>query len=113
MVSLLIFLAFLAVWYSATLSSTTGASSGTAGLTAEQVEYQKMMGKDPGNTKSTGFPSPGQMGATVVKQLSNPFYDNGPNDKGGGGGGGFRAGSAGGHSAGLCDRHVAAAAPGL
>jgi nitrate/nitrite transport system permease protein len=51
-------------------------------MTAEQVEYQKMMGKDPGNTKSTGFPSPGQMGATVVKQLSNPFYDNGPNDKG-------------------------------
>jgi nitrate/nitrite transport system permease protein len=81
-VSLLIFVVFVAIWHAATLSSATGASAGTAGMTAEQVEYQKMMGKDPGNTKSTGFPSPGQMGATVVKQLSNPFYDNGPNDKG-------------------------------
>jgi len=41
-----------------------------------------MMGKDPGVTKSAGFPTLGQMGTTVWGHLSNPFYDNGPNDKG-------------------------------
>jgi nitrate/nitrite transport system permease protein len=41
-----------------------------------------MMGKDPGAGKSGGFPTLGQMGSTVWGHLSNPFYDNGPNDKG-------------------------------
>jgi nitrate/nitrite transport system permease protein len=83
LVSLLIFFAFLGIWYVATLPSGAGATSAAAGsLSAEQIEYQKMMGKDPGSTKTTGFPTLGQMGRTVVKQLSDPFYDNGPNDKG-------------------------------
>jgi nitrate/nitrite transport system permease protein len=53
-------------------------------MTAEQIEYQKMLGKDPtqGQVKSSGFPTPAEMGATAWKHLSNPFYDNGPNDKG-------------------------------
>ena len=82
LVSLLIFAVFLGVWYLATMQPAGTPVATTAGLTAEQIEYQKMMGKDPGNTKTTGFPTLGQMGVTVVKQLSNPFYDNGPNDKG-------------------------------
>jgi nitrate/nitrite transport system permease protein len=40
-----------------------------------------MMGKDPG-AKASGFPTPMQMGQTFVQQLSDPFYDKGPNDKG-------------------------------
>ena len=40
------------------------------------------MGKDPGAVKASGFPTPLQMGQTVVKQFSDPFYDRGPNDKG-------------------------------
>ena len=40
------------------------------------------MGLQAGTGKSTGFPTLGQVGTTFVKQLSNPFYDNGPNDKG-------------------------------
>jgi nitrate/nitrite transport system permease protein len=81
LVSLLLLLAFLGIWHVATQSQGGGAAS-TAGMTAEQIEYQKMMGKDPGAQKSTGFPTLAQMGATFVKQLSDPFYDNGPNDKG-------------------------------
>jgi nitrate/nitrite transport system permease protein len=51
-------------------------------MSPEQIEYAKMMGKDPGTAKSGGFPTLGQMGTTVWGHLSNPFYDNGPNDKG-------------------------------
>ena len=80
MVSLLILGGIVAVWYFATVPVKTDSS--TAGMTAEQVEYQKLMGKDAGATKTTGFPTPMDIGATIVKQLSDPFYDHGPNDKG-------------------------------
>jgi nitrate/nitrite transport system permease protein len=82
LVSLLMFLLLVGVWQLAT-APTTGASA-VAGMTAEQIEYQKMLGKDPtqGQVKSSGFPTPAEMGATAWKHLSNPFYDNGPNDKG-------------------------------
>ena len=70
----------LGIWYAATGSAAPANSS--AGMTPEQIEYAKMMGKDPGSTKTTGFPTLGQMGHTVWGHLSNPFYDNGPNDKG-------------------------------
>ena len=82
LVSLLMFLLLVGVWQLAT-APTTGASAAT-GMTAEQIEYQKMLGKDPtqGQVKSSGFPTPAEMGATAWKHLSNPFYDNGPNDKG-------------------------------
>ena len=80
LLSVLIFLTLLGIWYVATSSS--GASGGTAGMTAEQIEYAKMMGKDPGASKSGGFPTLGAMGSTVWGHISNPFYDNGPNDKG-------------------------------
>lgn len=78
--ALLLFL-FVAIWYAATAPS-GGAGGTTAGMSAEQIEYQKMMGKDPGASKGSGFPTPMQMGQTVVTQLSDPFYDRGPNDKG-------------------------------
>ena len=80
LVSALIFLAFIAAWHLATLPAQGGGAAGA--MTAEQAEYAKMMGKDPGARKSDGFPTPAQLGATFVQQLSDPFYDNGPNDKG-------------------------------
>src|SRR5258705_6750443 len=43
-------------------------------------EYAKLLGK--GTKKSEGFPTPAQVGETIVKNLSEPFYDRGPNDKG-------------------------------
>ncbi len=79
-VSAVLLVVFIAIWYAAT-ASTAGVGGGTSGMTAEQIEYQKMMGKDPG-AKTSGFPTPLQMGQTFVKQLSDPFYDRGPNDKG-------------------------------
>jgi len=80
LLSVLILLVLLGIWYAATGS--TAAATSSAGMTPEQIEYAKMMGKDPGNAKSGGFPTLGQMGTTVWGHLSNPFYDNGPNDKG-------------------------------
>ena len=80
LLSVMIFLVILAIWYAATSAGPVGASS--VGMTPEQIDYAKMMGKDPGSTKSAGFPTLGQMGTTVWGHLSNPFYDNGPNDKG-------------------------------
>jgi nitrate/nitrite transport system permease protein len=79
LVSLLLLLTFIGIWYLATVPTAGG---GVASMTAEQIEYQKMLGKDPGAAKTGGFPTPGQMGATVWKHLSDPVYDNGPNDKG-------------------------------
>ena len=78
--SVLILLVLLGIWYAATASS--GPANSLAGMTAEQIEYAKMMGKDPGTTKSDGFPTLADMGTTAWGHLSNPFYDNGPNDKG-------------------------------
>ena len=81
MVSLLMFLVFLGAWQlSATAPSVAGASK--AGMTAEEIEYQKMMGKDPGAVKSTGFPQPLEVGKAMWGHLADPFYDKGPNDKG-------------------------------
>jgi len=78
-VSALILVVFLTAWSAATYTPKAGPAA--TGLTAEQIEYQKMMGKDPG-AKASGFPTPMQMGQTFVQQLSDPFYDKGPNDKG-------------------------------
>jgi nitrate/nitrite transport system permease protein len=80
LLSVLMLLVLLGIWYVATGSST--AANSTAGMTAEQIEYAKMMGKDPGSAKATGFPTLGQMGTTIWGHLSDPFFDRGPNDKG-------------------------------
>jgi nitrate/nitrite transport system permease protein len=55
----------------------------TAPVAAPQYadpEYARLMG-GKGQT-SSGLPSLPQMGAAIWKHVSNPFYDNGPNDKG-------------------------------
>ncbi len=78
--SVLLLFAILVVWYFATF--TVKGDTSTAGMTAEQIEYAKMMGKDAASTKTTGFPTPMAIGAAIVQQLSDPFYDHGPNDKG-------------------------------
>jgi len=80
-VSVCILLSILGLWYLATSSGSASLAVATQ-QTAEQLEYAKMMGKDTAATKSSGFPTLGQMGETAWGHLSNPFYDNGPNDKG-------------------------------
>ena len=63
---------FLLVWHLSTLPK-------GAAQTADS-EYAKLMGA--GTVKTTGLPTPMQIGETLWKQLRDPFYDNGPNDKG-------------------------------
>ena len=88
MVSLLLLVLFLAGWRAATLPDAAAPSAAaTAQLTPEQIEYLKMMGKDPaaltaGTGKQEGFPTPLQIAQVAWKHLGDPFYDNGPNDKG-------------------------------
>ena len=82
LLSLLILGLLLAVWHLATLPK-GGVEPAASSLTAEQIEYQKLLGKDPSQAKkSDGFPTLAQMGGAIVKNLASPFYDNGPNDKG-------------------------------
>lgn len=81
LLSLLILVILLGIWHVATLPAGSGAAT-AAPLTAEQLEYQKLLGKNPEAPKSNGFPSLAQMGAAVIHNLSDPFCDRGPNDKG-------------------------------
>lgn len=77
--SALILVVLLALWHLATLPKAAPV------LSAEQTEYLKLMGKDPASASggsSSGFPTLAQMGQTVAANLGDPFYDNGPNDKG-------------------------------
>ena len=77
--SIVILIICLFIWHMATTQKVTpppGASTGSS-------EYSSLMGQggsDP--VQKTGFPTLTQMGETIYKQLSHPFYDNGPNDKG-------------------------------
>ncbi len=80
LVSVLLLLVLLAAWHIATLPVSSAAIS--PAVSAERAEYLRMLGKDPGTDKASGFPTPLQLGQTAWTQLSNPFYDNGPNDKG-------------------------------
>jgi len=80
LLSVLILLVLLAIWFAATQPA---ASSVAKAMTAEEIEYQKMLGKDPSAAKvNNGFPTLTQMGQTIAANLADPFYDKGPNDKG-------------------------------
>ena len=80
LVSLLLLALLLGVWQLSTTGPTVGAAA--SNLSAEELEYLQMMGQDPGTVKSSGFPSPLEVAQTSWGHLTNPFYDNGPNDKG-------------------------------
>jgi nitrate/nitrite transport system permease protein len=93
LLSVAILLLILAIWHLATLSPTPVAAPAGPALTPEQIEYAKLMGKDPATlgggasatstpSQKSSFPTLAQMGAVIVENLASPFYDNGPNDKG-------------------------------
>ena len=79
-VSALMLLCVLGAWQLATVGPVQGPVA--SNLSAEQLEYQKMMGKDPGSVKATGFPSPLDVARASWGHLSDPFFDRGPNNKG-------------------------------
>src|SRR5258706_5295334 len=72
LLSVLSFVVLVGAWHLATLPKGERAPA--------PDEYAKLLGK--GAKKSAGFPTPAQIGETIVKNLSEPFYDRGPNDKG-------------------------------
>ena len=93
LLSLLLLALLLGVWHLATLQPPPAPAPATQAaapaLTPEQIEYAKLMGKDPtaaaGGTaevKKSGFPNLAQMAGTIARHLAEPFYDRGPNDKG-------------------------------
>lgn len=75
LLSLLLFALLIGVWHLATLPE--------AATVAADVdpEYAALMGGVAGSAASS-FPTPGAMADTAWSKLSDPFYDNGPNDKG-------------------------------
>ena len=84
MLSALLLVLVLGVWHLATHNPVAAPAPAVA-MTAEEIEYAKLMGKDPtagAATSKSGFPTLMQMGEAAWSHLSNPFYDNGPNDKG-------------------------------
>ncbi|HEV6967584.1 nitrate ABC transporter permease [Roseateles sp.] len=85
LLSLLLLGCLLGVWHLATLGSAPGPQSAVA-MTPEQIEYAKLMGKPvdapAAAPAKSGFPTLAQMGSVVVRHLSHPFHDAGPNDKG-------------------------------
>jgi nitrate/nitrite transport system permease protein len=77
--SVVILLMCLFIWHLATTQKVAPPS----GISANSSEYNSLMGQGGGEAvQKTGFPTLTQMGKTIYKQLSHPFYDNGPNDKG-------------------------------
>src|SRR3989440_4973145 len=73
LVSTLIFLAFILAWHLAT--------RGTASVAQMDPEYAKLMGVTATQGKSA-MPGPLDVGAKLWEHVRQPFYDNGPNDKG-------------------------------
>lgn len=72
--SLLILGVFLAAW-----------QIGTMPFTSAQVvddEYAKLVGSAASTGQKSAFPTPTDVGRKLAEQLSDPFYDKGPNDKG-------------------------------
>jgi len=72
--SLLILGVFLAAW-----------QIGTMPFTSAQVvddEYAKLVGAAASSGQKSAFPTPMDVGRKLAEQLSDPFYDKGPNDKG-------------------------------
>ena len=75
LLSLAILVVGLGLWQALTLKP--AGQQLPAGMSAE---YAALMGK--GAEKSDGLPPPAKVGEAFVRYLSDPFYDNGPNDKG-------------------------------
>ena len=72
-VSIALFAAFLLAWHLAT--------SGSGPTQKMDPEYAKLMGATA-TQGTSAMPGPLDVGRKLWEQLSHPFYDNGPNDKG-------------------------------
>ena len=75
LLSLLIFAAIVGFWQ---LAAQPTAGSGAA----IDPEYAKLVGAAAAGGGKSTMPTPADIGATIWKQLSDPFYVRGSNDKG-------------------------------
>ena len=75
LLSLLLFGVILLVWQLATLPEVKAVAADV------DPEYAALMGGGSASSASS-FPGPLAMAQTLWEKLSDPFYDNGPNDKG-------------------------------
>ncbi len=73
LLSVLIFALFILVWHLATGSG--------AGATDMDPEYARLMGLQV-TQGASAMPRPMDVASMLWQHLTNPFYDNGPNDKG-------------------------------
>jgi nitrate/nitrite transport system permease protein len=70
LLSLLIFAFFLGIWHIGTLPVEKAANA--------DPEYAKLVG----GGKASGLPTPAMIARTIWSNVTDPFYDHGPNDKG-------------------------------
>jgi nitrate/nitrite transport system permease protein len=72
-VSIALFFLFVLAWHFAT--------SGISAVEDMDPEYAKLLGKTA-TQGTSAMPGPLQVGAKLWEHIKQPFYDNGPNDKG-------------------------------
>ena len=80
LLSLLLLAVLVGAWHLATLP--TGAAAADAAAAPVDAEYAALMGQGAAAPRTGGFPTPAQFGRAAIGHLADPFYDNGPNDKG-------------------------------
>lgn len=74
LLSVALLLLLLGLWHAATLPRT--------GEQNVDAEYAKLVGAAAASGQKSALPGPAAVGATIWTHLRDPFYDNGPNDKG-------------------------------
>jgi nitrate/nitrite transport system permease protein len=74
LLSIALLVAFLAVWHALTRQE-------TAQQTVDP-EYAKLVGAQAATGEKSAMPGPADVAAKLWQHLKDPFYDNGPNDKG-------------------------------
>jgi nitrate/nitrite transport system permease protein len=72
--TVLLFLLFVGVWHAATLPASAPQNV--------DPEYAKLVGTAAATGQKSAFPAPSDVAAKIWTHLKEPFYDNGPNDKG-------------------------------
>src|SRR6185436_7577910 len=75
LLSLLIFAAIVGLWQ---IAAQPPAASGAA----MDTEYAKLVGAAAASGQKSAMPTPADIGVTIWKQLKDPFYVRGSNDKG-------------------------------
>lgn len=74
LLSAMLFVLFVALWHIGTQQA--------PGEVVVDDEYAKLVGSAAAQGKKAALPSPGEVGRKLIEHLKDPFYDNGPNDKG-------------------------------